>query len=383
MKGKWFQIHNSTNSAEIFIYDYIGMGEEGIRAKDFVAELTELENRFPIINIRINSGGGSMMEGIPIYNFIKKSKAHVNIYIDGIAASMAAVIAMAGKKIYMASNARLMTHEPSNIVAGNSKDLREAADLMDSMRSDVADVLCARSGKDKKYVLDKWLLAGTDKWFTAAEALAENLIDEIYDAGEQSPKNHIAIENLVAHYQPTLESKFFNQPNPTMKKVIAALNASNVVKLPDTATEELVAEGLTTLSNQLSNKDQIIATKDAEIKRLGDEATAASKKGLADKATALVENALTAQKIVATQKENFVKLAAASEDSYSAVKAMLDSMKGYTPISQQLGAGKSTTDLKAEFTKLATEGGLDTLKAENFEHFKAVYKAGTGKEFKD
>jgi len=177
--------------------------------------------------------------------------------------------------------------------------------------------------------------------------------------------------------------QFFNQPNPTMKKVIAALNASNVVKLPDTATEELVAEGLTTLSNQLSNKDQIIATKDAEIKRLGDEATAASKKGLADKATALVENALTAQKIVAAQKENFVKLAAASEDGYSAVKAMLDSMKGYTPISQQLGAGKSTTDLKAEFTKLATEGGLDTLKAENFEHFKAVYKAGTGKEFKD
>jgi hypothetical protein len=188
---------------------------------------------------------------------------------------------------------------------------------------------------------------------------------------------------------PAEVQNFFNlnKPENSMKKVIAALNGSKLVTLTEASSEELVAEAVTTLSVQLSAKDQTIAAKDAEIKRLTDEAKAAKTVALTDKATTLVEGAMAANKIVATQKENFVKLAAASEEGFEAVKGMLDSMKGFESPSEKIKSteqgGNVQLTLKQEFVKLADEGGLETLRASNPEHFKKVYKAGTGKEFKD
>lgn len=185
---------------------------------------------------------------------------------------------------------------------------------------------------------------------------------------------------------------FFSKPiiktESTMKKVIAALNASKLLQLNEASSEELVASGVETLTGQLSAKDQIIATKDAEITKLQNEAKEAANKGLKDKAIALVEGALSAKKIVADQKEKFIKLASASEDGFSTTKELLDSLKGYESVITQLNAGGNGapapvyTSLKEEFEKRASDGSLETLKAQNFDHFKEVYKAGTSKEFK-
>lgn len=179
--------------------------------------------------------------------------------------------------------------------------------------------------------------------------------------------------------------------NTTMKKVIAALNGSKLVTLSEAANEDLVAESVTTLGNQLSAKNDVIAAKDAEIARLTTELSASKTSVLKDKATVLVEAALSAKKIVAEQKEKFVTLASASQEGYDAVKGMLDSMKGYEPVITQLnnngtppaGSAKVYATLSAEFTERAAEGTLEALKASNLEHFKQVYKAGTGKEYKD
>jgi hypothetical protein len=191
-------------------------------------------------------------------------------------------------------------------------------------------------------------------------------------------------EEIQAFFSQSITTK----TESTMKKVIAALNASKLCTLNDSASEDLVASGVETLTGQLSAKDQIIAQKDAEIKRLNDAAQEREAKALSDKAVALVEGALSARKIVATQKDNLVKLASASEEGYTNTKQFIDSLKPFESVNSQLratggdGGAPVKTSLSAEFEKHANEGTLEQLKAENFEHFKEVYKAGTGKDYK-
>lgn len=165
-----------------------------------------------------------------------------------------------------------------------------------------------------------------------------------------------------------------------MKKTIAVLNASKLVSLPETATDELVEQGVQVLIGQLSAKDQTIQAKDAEITRLKAEAEAAKTNSLKEKATALVEGALSAKKIVAAQKENYIALAASSEEAFKAQKAILDGMKGYeSPLSGLTAEGDETDEQRvAEYKKLHTEGKLAKLKASNparFEQLSNSFKA--------
>ncbi|MCH5690033.1 Clp protease ClpP [Niabella sp. W65] len=119
-------IINKANSdvAEILLYGYIG--EFDLSANAFVRELRALEKDYSKINIRINSAGGSVFEGIAIYNAILSSTAEINTYIDGLAASMASIIALAGKRVYISNNATYMTHLPSTYTSGNSDNIKEA-----------------------------------------------------------------------------------------------------------------------------------------------------------------------------------------------------------------------------------------------------------------
>jgi hypothetical protein len=174
-----------------------------------------------------------------------------------------------------------------------------------------------------------------------------------------------------------------NKTQPTMKKVIAALNGSKLVTLSEASNEDLVAEAVVTLNSQLSAKEQALSVKDAEILRLTSELATAKTAAIADKATALVEGALASKKIVAAQKENFLKLASQTEEGYQSVKSLLDSMQAYTSVIPQL----SVEDLpksKAEQVKLydlhAKEGTLKSLGADNI---KVLWKAKHGTEIKD
>lgn len=83
------------------------------------------------INVHINSGGGSVFGGIAIYNILKRYDAEITVYIEGLAASIASVIAMAGDKIIIPANAQMMIHKPSSITWGNAEDMRKEADVLD------------------------------------------------------------------------------------------------------------------------------------------------------------------------------------------------------------------------------------------------------------
>jgi ATP-dependent protease ClpP protease subunit len=181
-KNKWFAMDRKTDAegvkstnAEISIYDSIG--GFGISANEFIDELKNLGD-VETINVRIASGGGSIVEGNTIYNALKRHSAKIVTHIDSLAASMASVIAMAGDEIHMASNALLMIHNPWTMSMGGAEQLRKDADLLDKMENNINGSY-ARS-KLSAEELDAAMEETT--YYTAQEALDAGFIDVISDA---------------------------------------------------------------------------------------------------------------------------------------------------------------------------------------------------------
>lgn len=157
--------------AEISIYDAIG-GHE-INAKQFSDDLKALD--VDTIHLRINSPGGSVIDGNAIFNALTRHKAKVITHIDGLAASMASVIAMAGDEIHMADNALFMVHNPWTVTMGSADELRADADLLDKMAASILNAY-SRSQYEPAEIKD---LMDAETWLTAQEALDAGFIDKI------------------------------------------------------------------------------------------------------------------------------------------------------------------------------------------------------------
>jgi ATP-dependent Clp protease, protease subunit len=165
--------------AEIYIYEDIGgdMFGAGVTAKD-VAEGLKTMGNVTDVDVYINSYGGSVFQGLAIYNVLHRHPARITAHVDGIAASAASVVAMAGDTIRMAENSFIMIHDAWGLVAGNAADLRRAADEIEMTSNAIASIYAARSGGDIKAIRE-WMAAET--WFTAQTALAAGFADEIAD----------------------------------------------------------------------------------------------------------------------------------------------------------------------------------------------------------
>lgn len=170
----WFEIKAKSDDdlSEIWIYDEIGGW--GISAKDFVKELSAIKSKK--IDMHINSPGGDVFDGAALYNEIKRHPAEVTSYIDGIAASIASVIPLAGDKVYMAENALYMMHNPWGMVLGNAEDMRKQADVLDKVRETMLSAYMNKSGQEKEDII---ALLDEESWLTAEEAQEAGFIDEI------------------------------------------------------------------------------------------------------------------------------------------------------------------------------------------------------------
>lgn len=189
--SKWYSIRQRTPvaaaaqgvqaAAEIFIYGDIGESWYGdtVTASQFVKDIAELNAQ--AITVRINSYGGSVTDGIAIHNAIKRHPAAVTVCIDGLAASIASLIAMAGDTVEMAENAMLMIHAPWTYAGGNSADLRATADMLDSWATAMSTSYASKSGQDAAAMLTL-LTDGADHWYTAADALANGFANSVISA---------------------------------------------------------------------------------------------------------------------------------------------------------------------------------------------------------
>ena len=184
--AKWYEIKAAApvaegeqpKPAEVLIYGNIGdrWNEDGVVASELVRDLSALEA--DTINLRINSYGGSVPDGLAIYNALRRHKAAVNVFVDGVAISCASYIAMAGDTITMAKNAQMMIHGPWTIAAGNASGMREQADILDRYAKAMASAYADKSGKTYEDAL-ALLTDGKDHWFLADEAKAEGFADEV------------------------------------------------------------------------------------------------------------------------------------------------------------------------------------------------------------
>lgn len=172
-------------------------------------EITLLDAKYDNITFLINSGGGSVNEGIAIYNAIKSAKANTTGLVVGIAASIAGIILQACDVRSARKMTQIMTHKFSGGAFGSSAQMRDMADLMDAWEADVLDELAERTGKTRE-VVDTWFQEGKDKWFTPQQALDAGLIDSIDDSkAEKAPKNlSNNIEGLYNFYHQSVVNEF-------------------------------------------------------------------------------------------------------------------------------------------------------------------------------
>ena len=170
----------NSSTVNILLYGLISANAEN-QNQNFLSDFKQLENQYSQINVRINSGGGDVFTGIAIYNALKNSPATIHVFIDGIAASIASVIALAGDKIFMSRYAQLMVHKVSGNINGDSEKLREAASLMDEVETSLLSIYTEKTGLEQEHIRNQWLQRGKDSWFNATSALKNKLIDEIFD----------------------------------------------------------------------------------------------------------------------------------------------------------------------------------------------------------
>jgi ATP-dependent Clp endopeptidase proteolytic subunit ClpP len=187
----------TAKEAEICLYDVID-SFFGISAKEFRRQLADAGD-VNVIHCRINSPGGSVWDGLAIHNTLKSHKAKVIVHIDGLAASMASIVAMAGDEIEMPANSFMMLHNPSDIAAGDAEEIRKTADLLDQVKEQLAAIYAARSGKDAKEI-EK--LMDEETWLDGATAvdmgLATKCIEPLATAASIDRGRLAAYRNVPA-----------------------------------------------------------------------------------------------------------------------------------------------------------------------------------------
>ena len=312
----WFDIKAAASGekkTEVMIFDEIGLW--GITAKDFATALKEIPEDHAI-TVRINSPGGSVFDGYAIFNSLKARAANVTTRIEGLAASMASVIALAGSKVTAAANSIVMIHNPWSGVSGDSEDLRKMADLLDKLTGQLVGIYAAKTGlpeADVRAAMD------AETWFTGAEAKEWGLVDEVTD------------EIQVAASFDT--SRFRNAPKslaPAAKVEPQPQDAAQLSAI--TAERDELKAKLETVETQAAHSAEQIAALKVESDQHAaerDEARAELKRRDAESA---VDSAITSGRLAETARAEFVALFIDDADKAKTILAALPVARGNAPV---------------------------------------------------
>lgn len=176
-KRDWYSITNKAAPvAEVYLFDEIG--EWGTTASAFVDELKSITA--PEMVVHVNSAGGSIFEGLAIYNALRSHPAKVTTRVESLAASIASVILQAGDHRQIVSHARTMIHNAHGFAIGGSEDMRKLADLLDRESDNIAAIYAERAGDGRKKPHFLKLMAD-ETWLTDKETVSEGLADEVID----------------------------------------------------------------------------------------------------------------------------------------------------------------------------------------------------------
>ncbi len=218
----WYGIKNvaATDTAQVHVYAEIGAW--GISADQFCKELRDIKAK--TIDVRINSPGGDVFDGIAIHNALRDHGADIHVMVDGVAASIASVIAMAGDRVTMARGSQMMIHEGHTVAAGAAADMRKQADLLDTVSDTIAGFYQARAGGE----LGTWRnRMRSETWYSAEEAVAVGLADEVATPSRQMRANFdLTVFNYAGRSvapAPDLPRPAARKPEPQLDPLLAGL----------------------------------------------------------------------------------------------------------------------------------------------------------------
>ena len=170
-------VNRGKDSAEIYLYGVIGADwfGDGISAKQFATDLKALGS-VKNIDLRINSEGGSVFDGKAMYSLLKEHPAKVTVHVDGLAASAASFIAMAGDTINIAEGAFVMIHNAYMMAVGDAREMRRSADMLETVNNTIIDTYVARTKGDRKAIMK---MMDDETWMAGAEAVQNGFADNM------------------------------------------------------------------------------------------------------------------------------------------------------------------------------------------------------------
>ena len=253
----------------MYIYGPIGFSwfdDNSWDAASFVREFNRVAQEHDRINIHINSPGGIIDEGLPIFNVIQSCEKDTHTYIDGIAYSMGAIIALAAKTVHAAKNSLMLFHNASGWASGNAQDFRHTADQLDRYDSSLITSLYSKTGLTEDEIRQKYF-DFTDHLLTADEARQAGFIDIIEDVSANTPENITALsgEELFAyflrqdHSDPLLSRlkdffrdsfSFTHKPTSEMDQPLIAI--ASALGLDATATADQIVHSITGLNARIT-----------------------------------------------------------------------------------------------------------------------------------
>lgn len=279
MNKKWFNIQGKATDAvaEVYIFDEIGA--YGITAQDFISEMKEYKDT--PVNLRINCIGGDVFDGMAMYNIIKKREAKTTAYIEGIAASMGSVIALAADEVIMAENSLFMIHNAWGGAMGEAEDMRKTASILEKISGEIANIYERKTRLSLNRIVE---MMDKETWLNAAEAYELGFIDLISDSIKVAAKydvskfKNITTEQIhnklninVNNKKMTEELKnwFNNKVNEIVNSVKGADNKSE-----DVVTEvNVMLSDNEEISNKLSSFEASVTDLNGKIVSLEEELT--------------------------------------------------------------------------------------------------------------
>lgn len=347
-----------SGDGEINLLLYGDIDAWGVNAKDVVSTLSELERNYSKINLRINSCGGSVFEGLAIYNAIRASRADITIYVDGIAASMASVIALCGRPVYMSKYAQLMIHCVSGGAYGNTKEIESILAEMKVLEATIVKMYAEKTGMSEEEITSTYM-DGADHWISAEEALELGFIDGIYDTDEDVQDTMDTTDNVYNYFQ----AKLLTLKNT--KTMIEKIKKS-IPQFANCATEESVIAKIAELVQEAG-----------EAAKLREELQQRIAAEMEAKIGNILSAAVDSHKITQEMAENLKK---AYADNAEGLQQLVDAMPAKEKVVITPGINASDSICAKSWDELDKSGELALLKAQYPDVYKAKFEQKFGKK---
>lgn len=217
-----------TTSGELWIYDEIGPAWWGlIDAASVLDALAQMKDKH--VTVRLNTPGGSVDEGIAIYNALRSHKAGVTTVVDSLAASMGSYILQAGERRIVAGNAMVMVHDPWSIAIGNAAEFRKSADVLDKYAARMVPDYAKRAGKTDDEI--KQIMAD-EGWYTGQEAVDEGFADEVAESSDVEPVV-AGLRHIAKHVPQSLAGRQFKAGDNTQFPLRNAAKNKRIMTLEE------------------------------------------------------------------------------------------------------------------------------------------------------